>query len=815
MSQSATLHEDPGEAGPSLDSENPEERIAARRLRITARKEARRRQELGDDSNEKKEIEEETRKSQIQVDQSEKRMLNLLSDGTELVTNVMVAADARESQCRAEIEEARRLRVEKLENEAKVSLEKFEEINNKWVVAKMKDIPQDLRDSLLSQQQLCGLLVQDKNNLITELQQELKQADDCYVKDLKRQAEDVDLMIERMEDQVKILNKSYRVELDQIESAYESERKVLLTGDREKWEQHMKERSDKELENLMQRMRRVEEYEVLLDQVRVEDAEEYNMIKIKLDTDVQILEQQLQQMKATYQLNQEKLEYNFQVLKKRDEENAITKSQQKRKITRQQDVLNNLKVKCSNQEKQSKEENQSLTEDYQRIMQQYKHMQKKMRHFAAIDSKRFEDMWLMNEAEVKELVEKALDIDCIIYQQQLGLAWERPSLPFMERCGPIRPQKQAQRTARQTASELLHSGKTSRSSLENREASVGPGALVEASVGPGALVEASVGPGALVDASVGPGALVEASVGPGALVEASVGPGALVDASVGPGALVDASVGPGALGEASAGPGAMVEAGAGPGARSSGLAVDGEREDSKGEVEKKESEVQGAVSVLTVKRLLELLCDETGFLIESKLLKLLSPLDRDEQSLMKLDAIFTAMGIESEEDVNKMADFFIKYPQQQEERAVEVSADDNEGRGRSCPSTPTSNLIHPNDVLKALRAFTAQHHPKRGGLGHQQLRVGLGQRDDSEDAAYWDSMANVIPKNKLKIWAELETSMDKYHTVLTERSKLITETQGLKQQNTELRMLLHQYVTSKINTELEIPPTQTMQLVPE
>ena len=48
----------------------------------------------------------------------------------------------------------------------------------------------------------------------------------------------------------------------------------------------------------------------------------------------QILEQQLQQMRATYQLNQEKLEYNFQVLKKRDEENTITKSQQKRKITR-------------------------------------------------------------------------------------------------------------------------------------------------------------------------------------------------------------------------------------------------------------------------------------------------------------------------------------------------------------------------------------------------------------------------------------------------------------------------------------------------
>jgi len=54
---------------------------------------------------------------------------------------------------------------------------------------------------------------------------------------------------------------------------------------------------------------------------------------------LQLLEQQLQQMRATYQLNQEKLEYNFQVLKKRDEENTITKSQQKRKITRYIETL--------------------------------------------------------------------------------------------------------------------------------------------------------------------------------------------------------------------------------------------------------------------------------------------------------------------------------------------------------------------------------------------------------------------------------------------------------------------------------------------
>uniref|UniRef100_A0A8C8H5D2 Dynein regulatory complex protein 1 n=1 Tax=Oncorhynchus tshawytscha TaxID=74940 RepID=A0A8C8H5D2_ONCTS len=613
MSQAGNLREDTEEAGPSVDSENPEERIAARRLRIAARSEAKKRQELGDDSREKKEIKEEARKSQHQVEQSEKVPLGLCYcyDGTELVTNIQVAADSRESQRQTEVEEAHRLRVEKLENEAKSSLEKFEEITRKWTVAKMKEIPQDLRDSLSSQQQLCALLIEDKNKLIHELQKEMKLSDDRYVKDLKKQAEDVDLMIERMEDQVKFLMGSYRDELDQIENSFEHERKILLTGNRKKWEQYTKERRDKELENVTQRMKRVEEYEVLLQQLRTEDTEEYNMIKIKLDTDVQILEQQLQQMKATYQLNQEKLEYNFQVLKKRDEENTITKSQQKRKITRLQDVVNNLKIKCANQEKQSREENQNLTDDYTRIMQQYKHMQKKMRHFAAIDAKKFEEVWLMNEEEVKALVEKALDTDRLVHEQQLGLAWQRPSLAFMERCGPLQPQRQTQKTAHQAISEGIERGRGTVSSNSTSSTFSLYSFSVSLSFPPS---------------------------------------------------------------------------------------------------------------------------PPQGFLIESKLLKLLSPLEKDEQSLMKLDSIFTV--------------------------SYNVTA--------ICM------------------------------LCHLRYKTGDIKSGDWLSVTLIDYLNLSVPS-----------------IVLTERSKFITDTQSLKQQNTELRMLLHQYVNSRVNAELEIPPNLVMQLAPE
>lgn len=45
----------------------------------------------------------------------------------------------------------------------------------------------------------------------------MKGKDDQYVKDLKKQAEDVDLMIERMEEQIKNLTKALREEMKEIE----------------------------------------------------------------------------------------------------------------------------------------------------------------------------------------------------------------------------------------------------------------------------------------------------------------------------------------------------------------------------------------------------------------------------------------------------------------------------------------------------------------------------------------------------------------------------------------------------------------------
>jgi dynein regulatory complex protein 1 len=137
-----------------------------------------------------------------------------------------------------------------------------------------------------------------------------------------------------MDQQFANFKKTQREEIVAIERAFIEERAQIIEKNVKEIENLFQTRKENEIRYLEERSNRVQDNCDALDEVRVQDAEEYNLVKIKLETDVQILEQQLQQMKATYQLNTEKLEYNFQVLKKRDDENSITVNQQKRRITR-------------------------------------------------------------------------------------------------------------------------------------------------------------------------------------------------------------------------------------------------------------------------------------------------------------------------------------------------------------------------------------------------------------------------------------------------------------------------------------------------
>ncbi|KFQ44210.1 Dynein regulatory complex protein 1, partial [Nestor notabilis] len=700
------------------------------------------REALGEEAEPKvvEEKEEEQRKSHQQIEESRQRLAKLQFEGTQMLTNIQVAADLRETQRRAENAELKLQRVQKLENEAKSSTQKFVEITSKWALAKDMTIPQDLGQLLNSnqQQQLCTLLLEQKNKLISELQQELKNKDEQYMQAIKKQSDDIHLLLERMEEQIRTMLKTYRHNFLQIEKAFEEERRELLDSNRKKWEETIQAHNTQEMEYLRARMRKVEEFEKELSKLRVQDEEEYNNMKMQLENDVENLERQLQQMKAVYHLNQEKLEFNLQVLRKRDEENTIIRAKQKRKLNRLHSLLDNLKIKLAKREKQFREEKQSMAADCERIRVRCKDTQRRMRQFAVADAEKFMEVWLMNEAEAKRLMQKALDADRIIHTQQLGLPWEEPHYWFLNNVGPLRHYK-AKRMATKLAAEVLT----------------------------------------------------------------------------------------------------------------------GSDEGGKEDTVKVEGRVTALrnISKKTAKRILELVSKESDFLIENKLLKPLNALERHNRILIKLDSIFAAIGINSEDDLYQLLDFFLKYKSQEvaasqvgsgrvatgEEEVVKALCPacspslqsqnspggdpaemrEDDGSGTQGDKSPQSSLpsmyIHTDDVLKILKAFVRDFDKLREREKEKEKEKNkdkevLQVQYSSKDGEYWEAVAHVIPETTLKLWDALAAALEEYYEVLKRRAILLTEAAILQQQNSELCLLLEEYISSGVNSKLICPPTQWMDL---
>ena len=127
------------------------------------------------------------------------------------------------------------------------------------------------------------------------------------------------------------------------------------------------------------RFERHETFERDLQRLRIKQAEDFNTAKIKSENELQQTQCKIEGMKAKFQLSQEKYEYNYKVLKKRDEENLLMKSSQEKRKIKLNDLLTNLKKQVLQKEKQFKSESIRAAEEYKRTLGNTQEIKRKAR----------------------------------------------------------------------------------------------------------------------------------------------------------------------------------------------------------------------------------------------------------------------------------------------------------------------------------------------------------------------------------------------------------------------------------------------------
>ena len=206
---------------------------------------------------------------------------------------------------------------------------------------------------------------------------------------------------------------------------------------------------------------------------------------------------------------------------------------------------------------------------------------------------------------------------------------------------------------------------------------------------------------------------------------------------------------------------------------------------------------------------MDLITNESAFLLEPKTLEKVAELPAEEAESARLDALLDVLGVTDAHALESLV-------------AALDPASDVELRAKGMATSAAEKarvrdppvLVSPDDVIRRLRAFVEAEGAgvQSGGAGAKSKaagpRLGVSRRTLVREREFWHRVGNVVDARGLRIWSALEKNLERYHGVLQTREQALRQVESLGQQNVELRALLNQYLSSQINSELQVPPTQ-------
>lgn len=364
--------------------------------------------------------------SQISIDtrleQSSRQLNDLLNDGHEMINNIKVANERREAQRRTNEEDQRQQLLTDLENETTEATNKLSAIHSLWSqLDEVKD-PKTLYDGLQFQEKRIRQLMQQKDEMIAELQQALNVAGERYNSDQLKQEADIQCLIERIDEQIEVMKSTYGEHLELLHESIDGERVTFKQYHSRKWQELHGERIECEQQRLQDAHCAQQTHDQDLMVIQRQHEELNRETRIKLDRDNDLLMCKVQSVKAETILKTEQLNYNHHVLQRRAEENVTVCNQQKVRLMKLRDCVAALHKEIAASKRCRTDKIDRMTRELKYLSTNCTELEQKSAIFAECNDRKFHNVWDMHEHEVMEKVDIISNVDRLVHEQHLGEA---------------------------------------------------------------------------------------------------------------------------------------------------------------------------------------------------------------------------------------------------------------------------------------------------------------------------------------------------------------------------------------------------------
>uniref|UniRef100_A0A1A9WAC2 Dynein regulatory complex protein 1/2 N-terminal domain-containing protein n=2 Tax=Glossina brevipalpis TaxID=37001 RepID=A0A1A9WAC2_9MUSC len=365
---------------------------------------------------------------ELQLEKSENRLEELLNFGNELVNNIKIYNEKQEvTQNQSKTARLEDLQ-ESLNEEALESLSNFNKISDKWGIIMQHKEPMVVNEQLQKQKEAIFELFNSKDAMIDRCQKELKRVNEKYLADQNKQSTDIYFLIERIDSQIELMKKAYKENIYELQNTIDNERQKFQRECEKKWKDlytHLTVEEVKKQETVKEKH---QFYAKKLETIIAKQEEITRTTKVRLEKDAELMELEIRKTRANVLLNSEKIDYNYQVLQKRNEENVIINNQQKRRVAKLNENIVTMKRRLAQLKRSNKQITNHLSADIHKLHGNINDMHSKAEYFRRANVQKFHKIWDINFKEVKEYFASIMEIDRILYEQQLAREWKMPDI---------------------------------------------------------------------------------------------------------------------------------------------------------------------------------------------------------------------------------------------------------------------------------------------------------------------------------------------------------------------------------------------------